>query len=390
MNGLYAITIVFLVYAVGDIIATKTKVIISSLFVASIFFAVAFWNGLPATIFEDSALQALADVAVGILLVHMGTSISVRNLISEWKTVIIVFCSSIAIVVGIYFLAGIFIDRDFVLMGAPVLGGGVVAFLVMAEEMAKSAGADVVAFGSLLLVIHGVVGFPLASWLCSKEAKRIRTEIRGGNIVLAAEQEVEKNSRGIRIFPEMPEKYNSGNMMIAKAALVACLASWLSNLTGGNVNMLVICLLLGVLFRELGFLDENPLTKGSAFTLVMGAVLVNVFASLADTTPSMIVTMLKPLVIVVIIGLAGCALVSILVGKIFKQSWYMSFALGVSALFGFPGTFIVPNEVANSIGETEEEKKIILQNIMPKMIIAGMVSVSIMSVVIAGIIVKLV
>lgn len=124
----------------------------------------------------------------------------------------------------------------------------------------------------------------------------------------------------------MPEKYNSGNMMIAKAALVACLASWLSNLTGGNVNMLVICLLLGVLFRELGFLDENPLTKGSAFTLVMGAVLVNVFASLADTTPSMIVTMLKPLVIVVIIGLAGCALVSILVGKIFKQSWYMSFA----------------------------------------------------------------
>lgn len=148
MNGLYAITIVFLVYAVGDIIATKTKAIISSLFVASIFFAVAFWNGLPATIFEDSALQALADVAVGILFVHMGTSISVRNLISEWKTVVIVFCSSIAIVVGIYFLAGIFIDRDFVLMGAPVLGGGVVAFLVMAEEMAKSAGADVVAFGS--------------------------------------------------------------------------------------------------------------------------------------------------------------------------------------------------------------------------------------------------
>lgn len=110
MNGLYAITIVFLVYAVGDIIATKTKAIISSLFVASIFFAVAFWNGLPATIFEDSALQALADVAVGILLVYMGTSISVRNLISEWKTVVIVFCSSIAIVVGIYFLAGIFIS----------------------------------------------------------------------------------------------------------------------------------------------------------------------------------------------------------------------------------------------------------------------------------------
>lgn len=37
---------------------------------------------------------------------------------------------------------------DGITMGAPVLGGGVVAFLVMAEEMAKSAGGDVVAFGS--------------------------------------------------------------------------------------------------------------------------------------------------------------------------------------------------------------------------------------------------
>lgn len=79
-----------------------------------------------------------------------------------------------------------------------------------------------------------------------------------------------------------------------------------------------------------------------------------------------------------------CAVVAIVVGKVFKQSWYMSFALGVTALFGFPGTLIIPTEVANAVGETEEETKIILQEILPKMIIAGMVSVSIVSVVAAG------
>ena len=42
MNGLYALTIIMIVYAVGDIIATKTKAIISMLFVASVVFAWAY------------------------------------------------------------------------------------------------------------------------------------------------------------------------------------------------------------------------------------------------------------------------------------------------------------------------------------------------------------
>lgn len=59
MNGLYALTIIMIVYALGDMIATKTKAIISMLFVASVVFAIGFWNGLPATIFADSTLQGL-------------------------------------------------------------------------------------------------------------------------------------------------------------------------------------------------------------------------------------------------------------------------------------------------------------------------------------------
>ena len=47
MNGLYALTIILLIYAIGDLVATKTKAIISMLFVAAVIFAVCFWNGLP-------------------------------------------------------------------------------------------------------------------------------------------------------------------------------------------------------------------------------------------------------------------------------------------------------------------------------------------------------
>ena len=385
MNGLYALTIVFVVYVLGDMIATKTKAIISMLFVASVVFAIGFWNGLPATIFTDSALQGFASVSVGLLLVHMGTTIKLKNILKEWKTVVIVLCSTVAICLGVYFIGSLFIEKDMALIGAPILGGGVVAFLVMRNALA-SAGDQIVLFGSLVLVVQGVVGFPIASIMCKKEALRLKGKIADGSLVLRdpLEEEGEKKPAW-RIFPKTTDAYNGDNYLIAKLALVTCLAQWLSGLTSGKVNMLVICLILGVLFREAGFLDEASLTKANGFTFVIGAVLVNVFASLASTTPAILLSMIKPLLIAVVIGLASCAVVAILVGRIFKQSWYMSFALGVTTLFGFPGTLIVPTEVAKAVAENDEEKNLILQNILPQMIIAGMVSVSIVLVIFAGI-----
>ena len=79
------------------------------------------------------------------------------------------------------------------------------------------------------------------------------------------------------------------------------------------------------------------------------------------------------------------AIVSMLVGKIFHESWYLCCAMSITALFGFPDTVIVPTEVTKAVAEAEDEKKLIQGSIMPKMIISGMVSVSAVSVVVAGI-----
>lgn len=389
MNGLYALTIILIVYAIGDFIATKSKAVISMLFVASILFAIGFWNGLPATIFQDSTLQLFASVTVGLMLVHMGTTIKLKELIAEWKTVVLVLCSTIGICLGVYFIGQLVIDRYEALIAAPIVGGGVVAFLVMSDAL-KSAGPNIVLFGSMVLILQGVIGFPIASILCKKEAMRLRGLFRNGELAARNEESADgtaKKSR-LKFIPDIPEKYRGANLMLAKLAIVACLAQYLSNLTGGKVNMLVICLILGVLFHEFGFLEEGAMEKANGFTFVIGAVLTNVFANLANTTPGQLVTMIKPMIVIFVIGLASCAVISIIIGKIFGESWYMSFALGVTALFGFPGTFIVPNEVAKAVGETEEEQHVILQHIMPRMLIAGMVSVSIVSVLFAGVMVN--
>lgn len=389
MNGLYALTIILVVYAIGDFIATKSKAIISMLFVASILFAIGFWNGLSATIFQDSTLQLFASVTVGLMLVHMGTTIKLKELVAEWKTVVLVLCSTIGICLGVYFIGQLVIERYEALIAAPIVGGGVVAFLVMSEALQK-AGSNVVLFGSMVLILQGVIGFPIASILCKKEALRLRGMIRNGQLIADAVEGAngEAKKSKLKFIPDVPEKYRGANFMLAKLAIVACLAQYLANLTGNKVNMLVICLLLGVLFHEFGFLEEGAMEKANGFTFVIGAVLTNVFANLANTTPGQLVSMIKPMIIIFVIGLASCALISIIIGKIFGESWYMSFALGVTALFGFPGTYIVPSEVAKAVGETEEEQHIILQHIMPRMLIAGMASVSIVSVLFAGVMVN--
>lgn len=177
MNSLFALTIIFVIYAIGDIVSTKTHAIVSMLLIISVIFALAFWNNwLPGTIFTDSNLKAFGDVTVGLLLVHMGTTIRIRDFIEQYKTVIIVLCLTLAICIGVYFIS-----------------------------------------------------------------------------------------------------------------------------------------------------------------------------------------------------------------KIFHESWYLCCAMNITALFGFPGTVIVPTEVTKAVAETEDEKKLIQGSIMPKMIISGMVSVSVVSVVVAGI-----
>ena len=67
----------------------------------------------------------------------------------------------------------------------------------------------------------------------------------------------------------------------------------------------------------------------------------------------------------------------------------MGMSIGFSALYGFPGTYIISHEAAEAVSENEKEKEAILDHILPKMLVAGFVTVTISSVVLAGIFVNM-
>ena len=390
MNAILAAAVIFVVFAAGDMISAKTKAIVSMLLVASVVFLVGFWTGVfPTTMFADSTLLSMAGLLVTMLLVHLGTTIKLRDFGAKWRTVIIAAVACIAISAAVYFIGQLIIDRGFALVGAPILSGGVVATLQMQEMAQKADLPQLAVFATLVMCAQGFVGYPVASLCLKSEAKRIKAQLDAGELSVAS-QDAEKAAAASRkkLIPALPAKYNTPNVVLAKVVLVALLSVFVSSLFHDAVNKLVWCLIFGVLCKELGFLDEDALGKANATGIVMPIITLSIFTNLDSATPEMVVSMVVPLLVVIAIGTVAFAVVSILIGKIFHYSWQMSVAIGSSCLFGFPGTVIISNEVSESTGTTPEEKTYINAQIMPKMLVAGMVTVSITSVLVAGVMCK--
>ena len=122
MTAIISAAVIFVVFAVGDMVSVKTRAIVSMLLVASVVFLAGFWTGVfPTTLFGDSTLLSMAGLLVTMLLVHLGTTIRFRDFGAQWRTVIISAVACIAISAAVFFLGQLIIDRGFALVGAPIL-----------------------------------------------------------------------------------------------------------------------------------------------------------------------------------------------------------------------------------------------------------------------------
>lgn len=401
MLSILAVFIILLIFGLGDMVATKTRAIVSMLFFSSVLFLAGFWTKvLPNTMFDDSTLLLVSGVLVSMLLVHMGTTIKLRDFADQWKTVIIACIACIAISLGIYFIGGLIVaDKNYVVVGAPILSGGVVATITM-QTAVEGHSVELGVFAALVMVVQGFVGYPVCSLCLKSEAKRVRGLVESGQELKGVTAKIVTDAAPKkRLIPYIPDKYNGPNIMMAKVAFFAFLATITANAINGwiastfetafSISALIFALIYGIIAKELGFIEENPMKRAGADGFMLVVVTLSIFTNLAQSTPDMVAGMLWPLLVVVVTGSVTFLIISTLVGKIFGVSWQMSCAIGSTCLFGFPGTYIVTNEVVNATAANDEEKQLMLDHMMPKMLIAGMVSVSITSVLIAGYMVNL-
>ncbi len=381
MNSMLALIIVLAVFTLGDIISYLTKSIVSMLFTASVVFILAFWNGLPATVFADAQLSGIGGLMVGLLITHMGTMLDVGDFIKQWKTIIVAVFAMFGIGLMLFTVGPMVVDRIYAIAAAPPIAGGVVAALVMGERAAALGMSEVQIFVTIIVAVQGFIGYPICSFILNREAKSILSREHFDDEIIIKERKP--------FLPPLPKDLQTTYMLLLKLAISAFIAQKLAGLTNGLVHQFVICLFIGVLGRYVGFLEPSAMSQANAFGLAMTALMAVIFAPLANATPEILKNILFPLIVTLILGTIGIFILSTIAAKIFKMSTPMAIAIGTTALFGFPGTFILSNEVANANGKTEEERKLILNEILPRMLVAGFATVTVGSVIMAGIMVKM-
>ncbi len=385
-----AFAIILFILTVGEIVSIKTKAFVPSVFVSAVLFLIGFWTVLPPDIITQASFATpVVYMSMYLLLTHMGTLMSVRELLSQWRTVLIAMAGVVGICVTALTLGRVLFGWEMVIAGTPPLSGGVVASILMSTAATERGLTTVAVLATSVYITQGFFGYPVTALLLKKEGKRLVEKFRNGEAAAAtavAATSEEKVSK-MRIFPPLPERYQTSYVILLKLGFIAWLATVVSPYI--HVNEFVVCLIFGVIGREIGFLEDRALNKAGAFGYLMTVLMAFIFANLAKATPSMLAEIALPLFGLIIIGLIGMGIMSMLVGKLLGYSKEMAFSIAMTALYGFPADYILTIEAAKSVAENDEEYEYIASHTVPQMLVGGFTTVTITSVVLAGFFVKL-
>ena len=397
MTSITAFLILAVVYYIGEFISTKTKAWIPSVFVIASLFLAGYWTFFPKDIVALAGMGApLGGVLVIMLCItHMGTVISIKQLLDQWKIICITLAGLVGMVALCWFICIPLVGREYVIAGLPPLTGGIVAATMMQTAALEKGLMTAAVLAIAMYAMQGFVGYPLTAVCLKLEGRRLLAAYRKGEAMSTENKSTEMKEGAadvavegrFRIFPEIPAQYSTTALILAKLMLSAYLASLLAKLTG--INMAVLALLLGIIFTEMGFLERDALHKAGSYGFLMYVLMIFVFAGLKDATPQMLAECIGPMFVIIAIGVFGMAVLSIAAGRILKVSWEMAFATSLTALYGFPPNYILTEESVKALAKTPEEHEYLMKIMLPQMIVGGFVTVTITSVIIAGIFVGL-
>lgn len=156
-------------------------------------------------------------------------------------------------------------------------------------------------------------------------------------------------------------------------------------MTGNALSPYVVCLLVGVIGAETGFIERRPLNIANSFGWLMLTLMAYVMAGLSSATPEMLMEILFPLAGSLIIGVIGMAILSMLVSRLVGYTKEIGFATALTALYGFPPNYILTMEAIKAVAENQEEREFLTNEMLPKMLVGGFTTVTIVSVILAGI-----
>lgn len=381
-----ALAFIAFLFAFGNFISNKTKAYISSLIPAVIIFIVLMYSGIiPADICTTSGLTGMLNAfVIPLCVVDVGTKLSIKKILPEWKSFATVLAASIGIIIVCFTIGILILGRQRSIAAIPPLTGALLATTVVQQAAAEAGNNAIGVFAMIVLVLQTILALPVATFALKMYFKDIRKKgIIDNNAPILADEKEEKY-----ILPRIPKSWDSSYMIIFKMAIVAYIGAVVGNgLAAPTKNILsptLMYVLFGLIASEIGFLERGPLEKSNSVGIIYLALFSVLMSTFSSVTLETLVSQIVPALIVIFIGLIGIAVLSAAAGKLFKVSPWLSIAIGTCCYLGYPGSQIVVEETVRGSDLTDEEKSKITKTVLPKMII-GYLSSAIISIICAGI-----
>ena len=379
--------IVLIVFALGDIVGKITKGKLSGMMVVMLLFLVGFLTKLiPADIIDQGGLTALSKLAIAMVLFNMGTTLNVKQLIEEWRTVLMAALCMLASCLVMLLVSPI-IGFDTVLVGMPVINGAAMATSLMASAAAEKGLATAAALCAVIYSVQKFVGAPIASAMGIRYGKKLLKAYRE-NPAQFKKQETGNGASAKVSFADKHKEWYSANVMMALVAAGSWVAHILGDLT--PINYSIWALLLGVACAASGLVPTKPLQKSNSYGLMMVAVFGSIIPSLAKVSLSDLGTMAFQTIVLFIAALIGVALVGWVL-----PTWKLvgdkdlAVGIGVEQFLGFPSNVVICREVGDAVGETLEEKAFIEDTLNVPYVVGGITVITVLSTMLAGFVINM-
>ena len=379
------LTVLF--FAIGDFLGVFTKAKLSSVFVAMFLFLVGFMTKMiPADMIQKAGLSQSAAWSAPLLIFHMGTMINIKELIDEWRTVVMAIISMIVGIIAVFAVIPL-VGKEAAVVSIPIINGGIIATQIMTGAAMEKGFQTVAALGTLVYAIQKFVGTPPASYFGMREGRKVLEQFRAGKIQASTDEKKAAVKETKVTFAKKNEKYFTSFICMAIAAAAAFISRLIQEKTGLNAS--ITALLLGTILSYSGAVPNAILDKAKVSGFLSFAVFASLIPSLAKISFGDLTTLGFQLLLIFAAFVVGTyILIYLLPTWKIVGSRDLAMGIAMAQLLGFPATYLIANEIATALTDDEEEKNAILKRIIPAYVVAGLASVTTISIIIAGIFVE--
>ncbi len=368
--------LILMLLVFGDFLSRKCSGRVPSMLFAGLLFMLISWTGLiPVNIAEIAGLSGIATAATGIVIVGMGASMSIRTFIDNWRVTVLAIVTYLTQAALLMLVLSSLYGVNLALGAIP---GGSMTALIVQQRAAELGYDDTIVLSVLFFSTQGLVACLIAGRYVKRESDRL--------LALPPDEQ--------GAFMTEPPKAKKDSFFststfgnLAKVYIVSWLAARVGTLIG--INQFILCMIFGVLFAAIGFIDHDTINQSGAEAFFFFALMGTVMSGYSRATPQMFAKMLVPLTLVLLLESGVIFVVSPLLGRLLGFTRDMSISLGSNIMMGFPLNIMISNGIAEALTDDPAKRELLQNQIATRMVIAGLSTTTTLAVLTGGLLVNL-